>query len=63
MSSAGRHGNSDLAKFCGPAGSIEPRREVGHSWYGNGFVLVTLSCVALVVVTWLVMHDLFVWKD
>jgi Na+/proline symporter len=49
------------SKRFGPAGNIELRREPNHEWYELGFVLVTLSCVALVAGTWLVTRILFVW--
>jgi len=49
------------SKRLGPDSNIELRREPNHAWYEAGFILVTLSCVALVVGTWLVTRILFVW--
>jgi Na+/proline symporter len=47
-------------KIFGPASTIEIRRE-RLPWYLPGFISVTLQCVALVVLTWLVTRVLFVW--
>ncbi|QDV22937.1 sodium:solute symporter family protein [Aureliella helgolandensis] len=48
-------------KYFGPQSNIELRREQNATWYVRGFVLVTLSCVGLVVGTWFVTRLLFVW--
>lgn len=47
-------------KLFGASSSIEIRRE-RLSWYLPGFIRVTVSCVLLIVVTWLVTRLLFVW--
>ena len=53
---------SDRAsKWFGPDSDIELRRDVHTQWYLRGFCLVTASCVALVVGTWLATRILFVW--
>ena len=49
------------AKLFGPGSTIELRREPELDWYVRGFVAVTLSCVGLIVLTWLTTRVLFVW--
>jgi Na+/proline symporter len=48
-------------KIFGSASDIELRREPGLSWYFPGFIAVSASCIALVVLTWLGTRMLFVW--
>ncbi len=48
-------------KLFGPESNIELRREKSLPWYFPGFVKITLCCIGLVVVSWLVTRMLFVW--
>jgi Na+/proline symporter len=47
-------------KMFGPSSTIEIRRE-RLSWYLPGFTLNVISCVLLVVLTWLLTRICFVW--
>jgi hypothetical protein len=49
-------------KWFGPRSHLELHRGLVGNWYARGFVLVTASCVGLVVGTWLVTRLLFVWS-
>jgi len=48
-------------KVFGSNSSWEFRRERTLPWYFPGFVRITLSCIALVLLTWLATKVLFVW--
>ncbi len=49
-------------KVFGADSLIELRREPTLPWYFPGFVKITLACISLIFVTWLITRVLFVWQ-
>ena len=48
-------------KILGADSSIELRRDPSAPWYFRGVVIITFSCLGLIVATWLLTRVLFVW--